>query len=97
MALATIDLTMLIARLNDASRRTLEASAGSALSRTHYNVEVEHWLLQLMEKPGSDVAHIGARRSTSTPDGRRRSSRRPSTAWRPETAARPAWRPSWWG
>ena len=58
MALATIDLTMLIARLNDASRRTLEASAGSALSRTHYNVEVEHWLLQLMEKPGSDVVHI---------------------------------------
>ncbi len=58
MALATIDLTMLIARLNDASRRTLEAAAGSALSRTHYNVEVEHWLLQLMERPGSDVACI---------------------------------------
>ncbi len=56
--MATIDLTMLIARLNDASRRTLEASAGSALSRTHYNVEVEHWLLQLLDRPGSDVARI---------------------------------------
>lgn len=54
----TIDLTMLIARLNDASRRTLETPAGSVLSRTRYNVEAEHWLLQLVELPGSDVASI---------------------------------------
>jgi type VI secretion system protein VasG len=55
---ATIDLTMLVAKLNDISRRTLEAAAGNALSRTHYNVEVEHWLLQLVDRDGSDVAHL---------------------------------------
>src|ERR1700733_853424 len=50
-----MDLTLLVARLNDVSRRTLEAAAGGALSRTHYNVEVEHWLLQLVDRAGSDV------------------------------------------
>ncbi len=53
-----IDLKMLVGRLNDLSRRALEASAGSALSRTHYNVELEHWLLQLLDVPGSDIALI---------------------------------------
>jgi type VI secretion system protein VasG len=53
-----IDLRMLVGRLNNTSRRALEASAGSALSRTHYNVEVEHWLLQLLDVPGSDVSII---------------------------------------
>ncbi len=53
-----IDLKPLVARLNDDSRRALEAAAGDALSRTHYNVEVEHWLLKLIDMPGSDVSIV---------------------------------------
>src|ERR1700761_4231040 len=56
--MAAIDLKSLVNRLNDICRRALEAAAGSTLSRTHYNVEIEHWLLQLLEAPQSDVALI---------------------------------------
>lgn len=51
-----VDLRMLVARLNEVSRRSLETSAGSALSRTHYDVEIEHWLLQLLDQADSDVS-----------------------------------------
>ena len=53
--MAGIDLTRLVERLNDVSRRALEAAAGGALSRANYNVEIEHWLLQLADRAGSDV------------------------------------------
>ncbi len=56
--MAAIDLKSLVNRLNDMCRRALEAAAGSTLSRTHYNVEIEHWLLQLLEAPQSDAALI---------------------------------------
>ena len=45
--MATIDLKSLVGRLNEPCRRALEAAAGLTLSRTHYNVEIEHWLLKL--------------------------------------------------
>ena len=54
--LPPIDLKMLVERLNGTTRRALEAAAGSALSRTHYNVELEHWLLQMLATPRCDVA-----------------------------------------
>ena len=54
----TIDLRSLIGRLNASSRRTLEAAAGFTLSRTHYNVEVEHWLVKLGDAAGSDYVAI---------------------------------------
>jgi type VI secretion system protein VasG len=44
--------------LSDVGRRQLEAAAGLTLSRSHYNVEVEHVLLKLVETAGSDVAAI---------------------------------------
>jgi type VI secretion system protein VasG len=53
-----IDLKALVARLTGLARRQLEAAAGLTLSRTHYNVEVEHVLLKLVETAGSDVAAI---------------------------------------
>ena len=49
--MATIDLKQLVGRLNDPCRRALEAAAGLTLSRTHYNVEIEHWLLKLLDAP----------------------------------------------
>ena len=53
----SIDLKSLVSRLNDLSRRALEAAAGLTLSRTQFNIEVEHWLLKLMEG-GGDIPAI---------------------------------------
>ncbi|MGH7060876.1 MAG: AAA family ATPase, partial [Stellaceae bacterium] len=56
--MAAIDLKSLIGRLNEPCRRALEAAAGLTLSRTHYNVEIEHWLLKLADAADGDVAAI---------------------------------------
>jgi type VI secretion system protein VasG len=56
--MADINLKNLIGKLNDLSKRTLESAAGFCLSRTHYNVEIEHWLLKLLEQPGNDLTII---------------------------------------
>jgi type VI secretion system protein VasG len=56
--MATIDLKALVGRLNEPCRRSLEAAAGLTLSRTHYNVEIEHWLLKLADAMDGDVAAI---------------------------------------
>ena len=56
--MATIDLKQLVGRLNEVCRRALEAAAGMTLSRTHYNVEIEHWLLALADRADCDVAAI---------------------------------------
>src|SRR5580692_5877504 len=56
--MAAIDLKQLVARLNDPCRRALEAAAGLTLSRTHYNVEIEHWLVTLADRADSDIAAI---------------------------------------
>jgi len=56
--MATIDLKQLVGRLNDVCRRTLEAAAGLTLSRTHYNVEIEHWLATLADRADGDIVAI---------------------------------------
>ena len=56
--MAGIDLKHLVSRLNDVCRRSLESAAGLTLSRTHYNVEIEHWLSALSERSDSDLAMI---------------------------------------
>src|SRR3977135_3967742 len=53
-----VDLRSLVAKMNDPCRRALEAAAGYTLSRTHYNVELEHWLLKLLDIPNSDLLLI---------------------------------------
>ncbi|MBW8270235.1 type VI secretion system ATPase TssH [Caldovatus sp. SYSU G05006] len=62
--MVAIDLKSLVARLNPTCRRQLEAAAGLTLSRSHYNVEIEHLLLKLVEAPGSDVAAILRKQGT---------------------------------
>jgi len=54
----SIDLKSLVGKLNELSRNALEGAAGLCLSRTHYNVEVEHWLLKLLEIQDSDLHAI---------------------------------------
>ena len=56
--MAEVNLKALVDRLNDLCRKTLESAAGLTLSRTHYNVEIEHWLLKLMEDTDGDIGHI---------------------------------------
>lgn len=51
----SIDLKSLVTKLNPTCKTALEGAAGLCLSRTHYNVEIEHWLLKLIEAPESDV------------------------------------------
>ncbi|WP_284945000.1 type VI secretion system ATPase TssH [Acidisoma cladoniae] len=53
--MATLDLSMLVTRLNATSRKSLESAAGLTVSRTHYNVEPEHWLLRLIEAQDADI------------------------------------------
>ncbi|WP_137181650.1 type VI secretion system ATPase TssH [Roseomonas sp. AR75] len=56
--MAGVDLKQLVGRLNDPCRRALEAAAGLTLSRSHYNVEVEHLLLALADRTDTDCAAI---------------------------------------
>src|SRR5215831_10124786 len=57
-AMVAVDLKSLIGRLDDLCRRSLEAAAGLTLSRSNFNVEIEHWLLKLLEAPDSDLLAI---------------------------------------
>lgn len=54
----SIDLKSLVGKLNEPCRNALEGAAGLCLSRTHYNVEIEHWLLKILEIPDSDITLI---------------------------------------
>jgi type VI secretion system protein VasG len=54
----SLSLKFLIAKLNDVSRRSLENAAGLCSSRTNYNVEIEHWLLKLLEAQDTDVPRV---------------------------------------
>jgi type VI secretion system protein VasG len=53
-----LNLKSLIGKLNDASRSALEAAAGLCLSRTHYDIEIEHYLTKLVDSPDGDFARI---------------------------------------
>src|ERR1700739_856147 len=53
-----VNLKSLIGKLNDSARSALEAAAGLCLSRTHYEIEVEHYLLKLLESSDNDFASI---------------------------------------
>jgi type VI secretion system protein VasG len=54
----TVNMKALIGKLNSPTRSALEGAAGLCLSRTHYNVEIEHYLMKVMEASDNDVARI---------------------------------------
>jgi type VI secretion system protein VasG len=56
--MADINLKSLVGKLNPLCSRALEAAAGLCQSRTNYNVEVEHWLIKLLESANSDLIRI---------------------------------------
>ncbi len=47
-----VNLKSLIGKLNESTRNALEAAAGLCLSRTHYDVEIEHYLMKLLDASG---------------------------------------------
>ena len=53
-----VNLKSLVARLNDTCRGALEGAAGLCLSRTNYDVEVEHLLVKLLESSDTDLHKI---------------------------------------
>jgi len=53
-----VNLKALIAKVNETTRGALEAAAGLCLARTHYDIEIEHYLMKLMDVPDGDFAAI---------------------------------------
>ncbi len=53
-----VNLKSLIGRLNDTCRGALEDAAGLCLSRTNYDVEIEHLLAKLLEQNDTDLHKI---------------------------------------
>src|SRR3954452_12536179 len=54
----TVNLRSLIGKLNDTVRGALEGAAGLCLSRTHYDIEIEHLLLKLLDAQDTDLSRI---------------------------------------
>src|SRR5712691_8245223 len=54
----SVNLKSLVGKLNDTARGALEGAAGLCLSRTHYDIEIEHFLMKLLDASGSDAAKI---------------------------------------
>ncbi|MGH9646043.1 MAG: AAA family ATPase, partial [Bryobacteraceae bacterium] len=53
-----VNLKSLIGKLNSQTRSALEGAAGLCLARTHYDVEIEHYLQKLLEADDSDFTRI---------------------------------------
>nr|WP_319490557.1 type VI secretion system ATPase TssH [uncultured Desulfobacter sp.] len=56
--MVNVDIKSLLSRLNDFCTNTLQAGAGLCVSRTHYEVTVEHFILKVVEDPRSDISLI---------------------------------------
>ena len=54
----SLNLKSLIGKLNDSTRNALEAAAGLCVARTHYDIEIEHFLLKVLDNADNDIAFI---------------------------------------
>jgi type VI secretion system protein VasG len=61
------NLRALVGKLNHETKAAVEAAAGLCLGRTHYDVEIEHYLMKLLDRNDGDIAailkHYGVDRS----------------------------------
>src|ERR1051325_5657161 len=68
----SVNLRSLIGKLNAATRGVVEGAAGLCLSRTHYDVEIEHFLTKALDATDGDlstiVKHYGVNRSRLADD-----------------------------
>jgi type VI secretion system protein VasG len=62
-----LNLRALIGKLNHETKAAVESAAGLCLGRTHYDVEIEHYLMKLLDRSDGDFAailkHYGVDRS----------------------------------
>jgi len=56
--MAKSNLKSLIGKLNDPCRMALEQAAGLCLSQTHYEIDIEHFLLKLLDLQNTDLHKI---------------------------------------
>ncbi|HEX6053544.1 MAG TPA: type VI secretion system ATPase TssH [Gemmatimonadaceae bacterium] len=67
-----VNLRALIGKLNAAARGAVEGAAGLCLSRTHYDIEIEHFLVKALDATDGDLAqilkHYGVNRSRLADD-----------------------------
>jgi type VI secretion system protein VasG len=56
-----VNLQSLIGKLNETCRSALEGAAGLCLTRTNYEVDIEHLFLKLLDLPDTDISAILAR------------------------------------
>jgi len=56
--MAVSSLKTLIGKLNPTCRSALEQAAGLCMSHTHYEVEIEHFLLKLLDLTDTDLSKI---------------------------------------
>lgn len=52
------NIKSLIGKLDETCRKALESAAGLCLSQTHYEVDIEHFLIKLLEMPDTDFQKI---------------------------------------
>ena len=93
-----VDIKPLLKRLNPYTTRALEGGIGLCLSRTHYEVTVEHLLAKLLEDPQSDVPLMLRLEGVDVPSSSAASMLR-SKISAPATVAAPGCRPccsSWY-
>ena len=68
----SLNLKSLIAKLNESTRGALESAAGLCVSRAHYDIEIEHYLLKTLDASDNDIAsilrHFGIDKSRLTAD-----------------------------
>jgi type VI secretion system protein VasG len=68
----SLNLKSLIAKLNESTRSALESAAGLCVSRAHYDIEIEHYLLKTLDASDNDIAsilrHFGIDKSRLTSD-----------------------------
>ena len=50
----TVDIKSLLMRLNDYSSSAMQAAAGLCVSRTHYEITIEHFIARLFDNTNSD-------------------------------------------
>ena len=53
-----INLSALTDKLNPLTKKSLEAAVGLCAERSHYNVEIEHWLIKLIDLEESEISLI---------------------------------------
>jgi type VI secretion system protein VasG len=51
-------LQTLLGKLNTTCRVALQDAAGLCINRTHYEIDLEHWLLKILEKDNTDLHAI---------------------------------------